>query len=223
MSSHFIDRFARRADHVRRVAQPELANHAETASAAAPLGNLSASARDSVERRELAGEHDDECIFCAIVALQEPARKVYEDDLCIAFFDIYPIRPGHTLLIPKAHYERVPHLPDDLSAHLGRIMPRLCRALGRAMEQPDMNIVSNQGYAQVVPHIHFHLVPAPRHPGRHAPRRGGLAFLDREELDDETADLLAQKIRDELEKEKEADTSARQQTGHSHPGGGGRL
>jgi hypothetical protein len=71
-----------------------------------------------------------------------------------------------------------------------------------------------QGYAQVVPHIHFHLVPAPRRAG-HAPRRGGLAFQNREELDDETADLLAQRIRDELAKEAEgtADQTSSPQNG----------
>ncbi|KWU42413.1 HIT-like protein [Rhodotorula sp. JG-1b] len=214
MTSHFIDRFARRAQDINTQQQPS-----SSSSSGAPLGPTSAatSSREQVEQRELAGDRDDDCIFCAIVAHEEPARTVYEDEHCVAFFDIYPIRPGHTLLIPKRHYERVPHLPDDLSAHLGRTMPRLCRALGRAMEQPDMNIVSNQGYAQVVPHIHFHLVPAPRRAG-HSTRRGGLAFQNREELDDETADLLAQKIRDELAKEAEAAA-----TGESPRNGRGRL
>ncbi|POY70654.1 hypothetical protein BMF94_6360 [Rhodotorula taiwanensis] len=220
MTSHFIDRFARREQEI---AASLSAPARGSSSASAPHSGAIAD-RDTIEQKELAGVRDDDCTFCAIVAGEEPARKVspppgesvrvlpgvltevlrrsqvYEDDRCMAFFDIYSIRPGHTLLIPKSHYERVPHLPDDLSAHLGRIMPRLCRALGAALEQPDMNIVSNQGYAQVVPHVHFHLVPAPQHAGR-APRRGGLTFLEREDLDDDTADLLADKIRTELAKE----------------------
>ncbi|GAA5992275.1 hypothetical protein JCM10908_000401 [Rhodotorula pacifica] len=206
MTSHFIDRFARRARDVTDARPPTSSD----ASAAPHYGDsTSTTQRQRIEQRELSGSRR------GLLAL----AQVYEDDSCIAFFDIYPIRPAHTLLIPKAHYERVPHLPDDLSAHLGRIMPRFCRALGRAMEQPDMNIVSNQGYAQVVPHIHFHLVPAPRHTGR-PPRRGGLAFLDREDLDDETADLLAQKIRDELEKEASGNTA---EDSPSQSSGRGRL
>ncbi|BGP56061.1 hypothetical protein JCM8202_005208 [Rhodotorula sphaerocarpa] len=197
MTSHFIERFSRRANDIDSgkvtARQPPPRSPASSGSAAPPP-------REVIEQKELAGLRDEDCVFCGIVADEEPARTVYEDDLCIAFFDIYPIRPGHTLLIPKAHYERVPHLPDDLSAHLGRVMPRLCRALGRALEQPDMNIVSNQGYAQVVPHIHFHLVPAPKLPGK-APRRGGLPFFNREDLDDDTADALAQRIREAVANE----------------------
>lgn len=63
--------------------------------------------------------------------------------------DILPIRPGHLLVIPKLHYARVSHLPDEVSANLGRVLPRISRAMCRALDQPDYNIVSNQGYAQV--------------------------------------------------------------------------
>lgn len=91
MTSHFIDRFARRADHVRSLGERQALRPAAAASedsssapAAAPLrgagtGDVAtpaATARDNVERRELAGEQDDDCTFCAIVARQEPARKV---------------------------------------------------------------------------------------------------------------------------------------------------
>lgn len=71
MTSHFIDRFARRAQDISRHQQP-------SPSSGAPLGPASAatSSREQVEQRELAGERDDDCAFCGIVAHEEPARKV---------------------------------------------------------------------------------------------------------------------------------------------------
>lgn len=73
MTSHFIDRFARRAQDLNRQQQPS-----SSSSSGAPLGPTSAatSSREQVEQRELAGDRDDDCIFCAIVADEEPARKV---------------------------------------------------------------------------------------------------------------------------------------------------
>ncbi|GAA6024670.1 hypothetical protein JCM11491_003459 [Sporobolomyces phaffii] len=144
-----------------------------------------------------------DCTFCDIAAGRQPAHKVYEDDDVLAFLDILPIRTGHLLVVPKRHYERVSHLPDDLSAAIGRTLPRIARALCRAVDQPDFNIVSNQGYAQVVPHVHYHLVPAPRadapRPSRTPAAR--LFAAARTELDDDDGAELARRIRDELARE----------------------
>ncbi|TNY20352.1 HIT-like domain-containing protein [Rhodotorula diobovata] len=217
MTSHLIDRFATRADE-----------HAALASSSSPplgttsAGNLSQPSTSSTSRP---GTPDPSCAFCAIVAGEEPAHLVYDDEHAVAFLDILPIRRGHLLLIPKRHYERIPHLPDDLSSHLGRVLPKLCRALCRATGQPDLNLVSNQGYAQVVPHAHFHLVPAPvlassssssSSPSSSSPSSvAGAAgpttsrrvrrLLGREELDDAEGETLVARIRDELRKEAEAE------------------
>jgi len=102
-----------------------------------------------------------DCIFCKIIAGRIPSRRVYEDDLAFAFMDIGPIRPGHLLLIPKQHCERLTDLPEKLAAHLGRLMPRLARAVIAAANADGLNIHQTNGACsgQVVPHLHFHLIP----------------------------------------------------------------
>ena len=102
-----------------------------------------------------------DCIFCKILAGDIPSSRVYEDDRAVAFMDIGPVQPGHVLLIPKEHFERVTDLPDDLAAHLGGIMPRLARAVVTAAEADGLNIHQTNGACsgQVVPHVHFHLIP----------------------------------------------------------------
>ncbi|BGP49120.1 hypothetical protein JCM10450v2_005000 [Rhodotorula kratochvilovae] len=201
MTSQMIDRFATRAcEH----ASPSLSPPPPPPSS----GNLGMGEGGVVGLNSAA---QDDCAFCEIAAGQEPAHKVYEDEHALAFLDILPIRRGHLLLIPKRHYERIPRLPDNLSAHLGRVLPRLSRALCRATGQPDFNIVSNQGYAQVVPHAHFHLVPAPSLSSAPSASTSSTSIpsqpftmrrsLGREELDDVEGAQLAQRIREELEKE----------------------
>jgi len=102
-----------------------------------------------------------DCIFCKIVAGEVPSARVYEDPDRLAFMDINPIRPGHLLLIPKRHYERLTDLPEDEAAELGRLLPRLARAVVKAANADGFNIFQTNGACagQVVPHLHFHLIP----------------------------------------------------------------
>jgi len=103
----------------------------------------------------------NDCIFCKIVAGEVPAARVYEDETKLAFMDIGPIRPGHTLLIPKKHYERLTDLPDELSADLAGALPRLARAVVKATDADGFNIHQTNGACsgQVVPHVHIHIIP----------------------------------------------------------------
>ena len=106
-----------------------------------------------------------DCIFCGIVAGEIPSCRVYEDESALAFMDIGPIRPGHVLLIPKVHYERVTDLPEALAGHLGGLLPRLARAVVAAAGADGFNLHQTNGACsgQVVPHVHFHVIP--RHDG----------------------------------------------------------
>lgn len=101
------------------------------------------------------------CIFCKIVAGEIPSSRVYEDETKLAFMDIGPVRPGHLLLIPKQHYERLTDLPDDVAAELGGLMPRLARAVVAAARADGFNIFQTNGACsgQAVPHVHFHIIP----------------------------------------------------------------
>ncbi|MBY0396388.1 MAG: HIT family protein [Thermoleophilia bacterium] len=102
-------------------------------------------------------------IFTRIIRGEVPCHKVYEDDRVFAFLDIAPLAPGHTLVIPKEQAETVDKLSDDSAAAIGRILPRLCRAVMKATGTRDYNILQNNGTAahQVVMHVHFHIIPKP--------------------------------------------------------------
>ncbi len=100
-------------------------------------------------------------IFAKILSGQIPCHKVYEDAHVLAFLDINPLSPGHTLVIPKEAKATVGELSDDSAAAIGRVLPRLCRAIGRAVGATDYNILQNNGAGahQVVMHVHFHIIP----------------------------------------------------------------
>jgi len=102
-----------------------------------------------------------DCVFCKIVAGEIPCTKVFEDGLCLAFMDIGPISPGHTLLIPKAHYETIHQMPADEAAHLARHIPSLAAAVQKAVRAEGINVLQNNGRCsgQEVFHVHVHLIP----------------------------------------------------------------
>lgn len=102
-------------------------------------------------------------IFGKIIAGQIPCHKVYEDDRVLAFLDINPLTRGHTLVIPKEPAETLDKLSDDSAAALGRVLPRLCRAVIAATGVTQYNVLENNGAGahQAVFHVHFHIIPRP--------------------------------------------------------------
>jgi len=102
-----------------------------------------------------------ECIFCKIVHGQIPAVAVYEDRLILAFLDVGPVREGHTLVIPKAHYTTVDQCPQGLLASVVERIGRIAKAVVVATGSEGYNVLCNNGPAagQLVPHLHFHIVP----------------------------------------------------------------
>lgn len=105
------------------------------------------------------------CIFCQIVAGSAPAAQVYQDDRCIAFMDVHPLTPGHVLLIPKQHAEKLEQLDGDDRRHLYRQVDALVAAQRRAgFGVEGTHLIVNDGKAtnQHIPHVHLHLVPRQR-------------------------------------------------------------
>jgi histidine triad (HIT) family protein len=101
------------------------------------------------------------CVFCAIVAGEAPAIRIYEDDAYLAFLDIRPFTRGHTLVVPKQHSVDLTDTPPETVAGLATIGQRIARA-ARATELADAtNIAINDGRAafQSVSHIHLHVLP----------------------------------------------------------------
>ena len=100
-------------------------------------------------------------IFDKILAGEIPCFKVYEDEHVLAFLDIGPLSSGHTLVIPKERKAFLHDLSDESAAAIGRVLPRLCRAVMKASHATDYNILQNNGVNahQVVMHVHFHIIP----------------------------------------------------------------
>jgi len=102
-----------------------------------------------------------ETIFSKILRGEIPCHRVYEDDLVLAFLDIQPLSRGHTLVIPKQAVASVDQMSDESGAAIGRVLPRIARAVLAATGAKDFNIRQNNGAAahQAVFHVHFHIIP----------------------------------------------------------------
>ncbi|MBU4351506.1 MAG: HIT family protein [Nanoarchaeota archaeon] len=101
----------------------------------------------------------DDCIFCKIVKGEIPCSKVYEDNHVIAFLDIAPASKGHTLIVPKEHYEIIPNVPNALLEKTIDVVKKIGCALLK--ENDGFNVMQNNRKAaeQLVPHVHFHVIP----------------------------------------------------------------
>ncbi|MEE9518687.1 MAG: HIT family protein, partial [bacterium] len=103
----------------------------------------------------------DSCVFCAIVEGRIPSHKVYEDEKTLAFLDIHPSAPGHTLVIPKAHVVRVEDLLEEDARYLFAALHRIVGMIQDAVGAPASTIGINNGResGQEVPHVHIHVIP----------------------------------------------------------------
>lgn len=104
-----------------------------------------------------------ETIFGKILRGEIPSHKLYEDARVLAFLDIAPVSAGHALVIPKEPAETLDQLSDEAAAAVGRVLPRLCRALMAATGTREYNVLQNNGRLahQAVDHVHFHIIPKP--------------------------------------------------------------
>jgi histidine triad (HIT) family protein len=99
------------------------------------------------------------CVFCAVVAGDEPAHVVWSDDEVVAFLDIKPLFHGHTLVVPRAHLEALPDLPADRVEPFFSRVQALSVAVRDAMGAQGSFVAMNNVVSQSVPHLHVHVVP----------------------------------------------------------------
>lgn len=112
-------------------------------------------------------------MFCKIVRKEAPASIVYEDEEVIAFMSIHPINVGHTLVVPKKHYENIYEISEEEIAYLYKVVKKLAHAVKKAVEPEGIRIVQNNGEAagQVIFHMHVHIIPMNKdHSWLHAAR-----------------------------------------------------
>ena len=110
-----------------------------------------------------------DCIFCKIVAGEIPSTKIYEDADVLAFLDIGPIVKGHTLVIPKKHYDPITNTPPDVLAKLIAVVQKVADAQYKGLKADGINVTQANGKTagQIVPHIHFHVFPRFESDGHH--------------------------------------------------------
>jgi histidine triad (HIT) family protein len=103
----------------------------------------------------------DDCIFCKIIAGTIPAAKVLDEPGAVAFLDIKPVKPGHTLLITRNHVDNLTVATADDLRGLAEALPRLSKAIQVATDSDGLNVGINSGASagQIVPHLHLHLIP----------------------------------------------------------------
>jgi histidine triad (HIT) family protein len=136
----------------------------------------------------------DPCVFCRILAGQLPSSLVLDNDLVVAFLDIHPWNPGHTLVLPRRHVESFTDLSSMEVEQLALCGQRIAAALKRGCdgcEAVTFSVADGVAAGQDVPHTHLHVVPR---------RTGdGLGWRAAGQLQDrETLDAIASQLRTAL-------------------------
>jgi len=101
------------------------------------------------------------CPFCSIVSGKSPASIVYEDSVVVAFMDLNPANIGHTLVVPREHYENIYEVPENVLAHLFSVVKRVSAAVKKTVDTEGVSILQLNGRAagQTVMHLHVHVIP----------------------------------------------------------------
>lgn len=102
-----------------------------------------------------------DCIFCDIASKLSEAEIIFENEKVIAFLDINPVNYGHTLVIPKKHFDNFLTMPNDELAELTKLTQYIAGSVKRALKADGFNIISNNGSSagQSVFHFHYHIIP----------------------------------------------------------------
>ena len=102
-----------------------------------------------------------DCIFCKIIAGQIPSFKVYEDENVLAFLDIAPVNSGHTLVVPKKHFTNLEEISKDELCQLAVAIKKVGKAIKDGLGAEGYNVMENNDpiAGQIVPHLHFHVIP----------------------------------------------------------------
>ena len=103
----------------------------------------------------------EECLFCKIVKGELPSSKIYEDEDTLAFLDLFPVNKGHSLVISKEHYENIFDVPAESLSKISSVMKNVADAVKKGVNADGISIAQSNGKdaGQVIPHIHFHVMP----------------------------------------------------------------
>lgn len=102
-----------------------------------------------------------ECVFCDVVANEEPAHRVYEGDATLAFLDAAPATAGHVLVVPKSHRTTLTDVEPRLVGELFRTVSHVATAIEAALDPDGLTVLQSNGLAagQEIDHVHVHVIP----------------------------------------------------------------
>lgn len=100
-----------------------------------------------------------DCIFCKIINKEIPAYIIYEDNKVLAFLDAYPNTNGHTLIIPKKHYQDINDIPITTLNHINQVAQKIYPLLKEKLNFDGLTFSQNNEYGQQIKHYHLHLIP----------------------------------------------------------------
>jgi histidine triad (HIT) family protein len=130
-----------------------------------------------------------DCIFCDIIQGKRQGHFIYEDETHVAFLDKYPIDYGHSLVLPREHFEKVTDMNSDKVGDLFSKVPKIAKAVIETTNADAFSLAQNNGRAakQIVPHVHIHIIP--RFNSK------GTVWTKRDIGQDEDLKILSEKIR----------------------------
>lgn len=105
--------------------------------------------------------NQEDCLFCNIVRGKIPASVVFEDNICMAFMDVYPVSRGHCLLIPKRHFVNLLDVDQNVIAHMAKRLTELTKGVKSVSGAEGVLVAAanGAGAGQDIPHLHFHVIP----------------------------------------------------------------
>lgn len=129
------------------------------------------------------------CIFCEIIQGKRQGHFIYQDETHVAFLDRYPIDHGHSLVLPREHFEKVTDMTADKVGQLFSKVPKIANAILKTTNADAFSMAQNNGRAakQIVPHVHVHIIPRFNHKGT--------VWTKRDIGNDDELRVLAEKIR----------------------------
>jgi len=133
-----------------------------------------------------------DCIFCKIAKKEIPSKIITETNKSIAFLDVFPLSRGHTLVIPKRHYEKIQDMADIDNNDLFDVVHKVISKVDKLTGATLLAVHNGKDSGQEIPHVHVHLIP------RELSDQAGPVhnmFKDRPKLSDKELDELCTKIK----------------------------
>ena len=142
----------------------------------------------------------ESCSFCNIVLRKDQASIIYEDDCVLAFMDLHPANVGHTLVVPREHWETIYDIPEKVLADLFAVVKRVSVAVKKAVSAEGISILqfNERAAGQSVKHFHVHVVPRFRGDAISKFIGAMLRPVGFEKVEREDLDEIAEKIKENL-------------------------